>query len=94
MRLAISLSPADLAGEEGLLGLAVENLFWSPTGSGEGCVMPELVALALLDEPTQLGIVIGEEVEWAPPFLPHEEKRSGWLSEQECGGGLVIAGSS
>ena len=93
MRLAISLSPADLAGEEGLLGLAVENLF-QPGGIGEGCVMPELVAPALLDKPTQLGIVIGEEVEWAPPFLPHEEKRSGRRSEQVCGGGSVIAGSS
>jgi hypothetical protein len=68
MRLATSLSPADLAGEEGLLGLAVENLF-QPGG-------------------------IGEEVEWAPPFLPHEEKRSGRCSEEECGGGAVIAGSS
>ena len=50
MRLAISLSPADLAGEEDLLRLAVENLF-QPGGIGEGCIMPELVAPALLDKP-------------------------------------------
>jgi len=56
MRLAISLSPADLAGEEGLLGLAVENLFL-PAGSAK----PATRAPALLEEPAQLGVVIGEE---------------------------------
>ena len=96
MRLAISLGPVDLAGEEGLLGLAIGNLF-QPGGIGEGCVVPELVALALLDEPAQLGVVVGEEEERGgrPPFLAHEQQEE-WRaqSSKSAEAARYVAGSS